>query len=58
MPVWLRLVLLGGGVLLVAAGIALLTTGSFRNAARLGRLAGILILLGLVAVVIGVIGRD
>ncbi|MBV9280437.1 MAG: hypothetical protein JOZ41_10185, partial [Chloroflexi bacterium] len=46
-----------GGIGLVVAGALLLTVGSSANAARLGRLAGILILLGIVAIVVGGIGR-
>jgi hypothetical protein len=46
-----------GGVVMIAAGIALVGAGSSSNAERLGRLAGILILIGIVVVAIGAIGR-
>ena len=52
-----RLGLLIGGAVLIVAGAALLTAGGSANAARLGRLAGILILLGLVGVGVGIVGR-
>jgi hypothetical protein len=52
-----RLAVIVGGVGLVAAGVVLLAAGSRQNASRLGRLAGILILLGLVGIAAGAIGR-
>lgn len=52
-----RIGAIGVGVLLVVAGAVLLSSGSPGNAARLGRVAGILILVGIVAVVAGFIGR-
>jgi hypothetical protein len=52
-----RIAWLGGGGVLVLAGVALLIHETTTNAARLGRLAGILILIGLVCAVVGAIGR-
>jgi hypothetical protein len=49
--------MLAGGVALIGAGAALLVAGSPSNEARLGRLAGILILLGVVLAAAGAIGR-
>lgn len=52
-----RGLLLVGGILCILAGIALLTAGGPGNAARLGRIAGILILLGIIAGIFGAVGR-
>lgn len=46
-----------GGVGLVVAGILLVSAGGSQNAARLGRVAGILILLGLAGIAAGAIGK-
>lgn len=53
----MRVALVGGGLVLIVGGVLLLTHGSAQNAARLGRLAGILILLGILGIGIGAIGR-
>ena len=52
-----RLGLIVGGLLMIAAGIAILVAGSSGNAQRLGRLAGILILIGLIIAAAGAIGQ-
>jgi hypothetical protein len=52
-----RVALALGGILMVAAGIGLLGHGGSATEARLGRLAGILILVGIVLLGIGAIGR-
>lgn len=52
-----RLLLIAGGIVAVVVGIALLVHEAAPNAARLGRLAGILIVVGLVIAGIGAIGR-
>ena len=46
-----------GGVLLVLAGVSLLIHGGASNAERLARVAGILIIVGLVAALVGALGR-
>jgi hypothetical protein len=46
-----------GGVALVVGGVGLVAATGPANAARLGRVAGILILLGLVALGVALIGR-
>jgi hypothetical protein len=45
------------GVLAVAAGVALLASGTPSTAARLSRVAGILILLGIVGIGVAAVGR-
>lgn len=52
-----RLGLAAGGVLMVVAGVLLLMAGGPGTAARVGRVAGIVILLGIVAVAAAVIGH-
>lgn len=52
-----RLGLVAAGALAVMAGIFLLAHGSAGNAERLGRISGILILLGLVCIGAGALGR-
>lgn len=52
-----RLGLLVGGSLMILAGAALLVAGGPQTATRLGRVAGILIVIGIVALVVGTIGR-
>lgn len=49
--------LIAAGVVLVIAGAALLIAGGAGNAARLGRVAGILIIVGIVIIVAGTVGR-
>ncbi|MGH2442930.1 MAG: hypothetical protein ACRDFX_07185 [Chloroflexota bacterium] len=53
----MRLALIIGGVLLIIGGIVLIGTGGSANAARLGRVSGILIIFGLGVIAAGVIGR-
>ncbi|GAC1473194.1 MAG: hypothetical protein PVSMB7_26830 [Chloroflexota bacterium] len=45
------------GLLMIAAGAALLVRGNSGTAARLGRVAGIMILVGVVLAVLGGVGR-
>ncbi len=45
------------GILMVVAGVLLLTHGTLQTEKRLARIAGILILIGLVVVVVAVIGK-
>jgi formate hydrogenlyase subunit 3/multisubunit Na+/H+ antiporter MnhD subunit len=52
-----RIAWMGGGAVLVLVGVALLIHETTSNAARLGRLAGILILIGLVCAAVGIVGR-
>jgi len=52
-----RLGLIFGGVACIVAGAALLVAGGPGTAARLGRVAGILIVIGLVACIAGGIGH-
>ena len=52
-----RLLVSGAGLLMVAVGIALLAASATGSAARLGRVAGILIVIGLVVLAVGMIGR-
>lgn len=52
-----RLGLLALGLLSIGGGIALLTAGGPGTATRLGRVAGILIVIGSVAVIAAAIGR-
>jgi hypothetical protein len=52
-----RGLLLLGAVVLVGAGIALLTGGSSTNASRLGRVGGVLIVFGVVMAYAGIRGR-
>jgi hypothetical protein len=49
--------LIVGGVICVLGGVALLAAGGPGTAARLGRVAGILIVIGAVACIAGVIGH-
>ncbi|MGI8826919.1 MAG: hypothetical protein ACR2JC_15000 [Chloroflexota bacterium] len=51
-----RLLAVAGGALAVVAGIAILIAGSRQNEQRLARVAGILIVLGVVGLFIGVWG--
>jgi len=46
-----------GGLILAVAGASLLIHGSSGSAERLGRLAGILILVGLILVAAGAVGK-
>lgn len=52
-----RVGLVAGGLVATAAGVSLLVHESATNAARLGRLAGILILVGVIVAILGAIGR-
>lgn len=52
-----RIALAAGGLLAVLAGAFLLVQGSRQNEARLARVAGILMVLGVVALVVAGIGR-
>jgi hypothetical protein len=52
-----RLGLALGGAVLIVGGVLLLTAGGPGTAARLGRVAGILILLGAVGIGAAVIGK-
>ncbi len=45
------------GLALIVGGILLVTSGSPGNASRLGRIAGIAIILGLVAIGVAIIGH-
>ncbi|HZS93790.1 MAG TPA: hypothetical protein VFA78_03265 [Chloroflexota bacterium] len=49
--------IVGAGILAIAGGAALLVAGNPASAERLGRIAGILILLGCAAIGVGLIGR-
>ena len=53
----MRLALITGGALLIALGVLLLAAGGPSTARRLGRVAGVVIVLGAVAMVVGAIGR-
>src|ERR687884_311521 len=53
----LRAALIVGGVIMIAGGVLLLARGNPDTDRRLGRLAGIVILLGCAAVLVGLIGR-
>ncbi|MGI8967651.1 MAG: hypothetical protein ACR2GA_00905 [Chloroflexota bacterium] len=55
-PIAKRLGLLVLGVLMIAAGITLVAAGGSGSAERLGRIAGILIVIGIVVVVIALLG--
>lgn len=55
--VWGRLGLAVGGIAAVVIGVLLLAAGNRVTAHRLGRIAGILIILGLAAVAVAAIGR-
>lgn len=52
-----RVGLIAGGTACVVGGAALLVAGGPGTAARLGRVAGILIVIGLVACIAGAIGH-
>lgn len=52
-----RIALVVAGALFVVGGIALVASGSAGNAARLSRIAGILIIVGLVLAGIGLLGK-
>ncbi len=52
-----RLAITAGGVVAIVAGVALLVSGTPSTEARLSRVAGILILLGIVGIVAAAIGR-
>jgi hypothetical protein len=52
-----RLGLAAGGILCVLAGSALLVAGGPGTAARLGRVAGILIVIGVVACIAAAVGH-
>lgn len=53
----MRIALIVGGLVAIMAGVALLARGDAQTAARLGRVAGILILLGLVGLGVGLVGK-
>ena len=57
LPLAARLALTLGGVAVIVAGIVLLTSGSPGTASRLARVAGILILLGVVGIGVAILGR-
>jgi len=52
-----RAALVGAGLLAIIGGAVLLGAGGAGNAARLGRVAGILIIIGFVAIGAAAIGR-
>lgn len=58
LPPLQRLLLTGAGLVMIFGGVALLAaSASAGSAERLGRVAGILIVIGLVVLAIGMIGR-
>lgn len=57
LPAYARLLLAAVGLLLMGAGVLLLAGATPGTANRLGRLAGIAILLGVVAIVAAAIGH-
>jgi hypothetical protein len=51
-----RLLLIGTGAVMVLGGVTLLAAAGTGSAERLGRVAGILIVVGLVVLAVGVVG--
>ena len=57
MPPLQRVLLLTLGLAMVIGGVALVAAAGTGSAQRLGRVAGILIVIGIVVVAVGMLGR-